>query len=331
MTTRTTTERIEADVRGGEERAQFAEDVRYYLLLNPPQLPSRYLYDPLGSALFEAICHLPWYGITRAESALLGAHAADIFNRLEPLSRIVELGPGSGEKLRTLLQGSGARRARLDVHLVDVSQTALRSSMQTLGSIDGVRIIEHATSYEAGLAEAAAQAARPGRTLVLFLGSNIGNFDPPGAAELLRSIRGALREGDALLLGADLVKPAEQLQLAYDDPLGVTAAFNRNLLVRINRELHGDFDITGFDHEAVWSADESRMEMHLRARSAQQVRIPGAGLVITFEAGERIWTESSYKYRPAEIVELLAEARFRYAAQWIDAGESFALTLVEAH
>jgi L-histidine N-alpha-methyltransferase len=321
---------LDAHVPVSPERAEFADDVRYYLSQSPRQLPSRYLYDALGSALFEAICHLPWYGITRAESRLLDAHAPDILRRLESLATVVELGPGSGEKLRTLLQASTPGRAPLHVHLVDVSPTALQASMQTLGSIDGVDVIGHAMSYEAGLAEAARQTAASGRTLVLFLGSNIGNFDPPGAAALLRNIRFELSGGDALLVGADLVKPAPQLQLAYDDPLGVTAAFNLNLLIRINRELQGNFDVDQFEHEAVWNAAESRVEMHLRARRAQHVRIPGAGMAFALERGERIWTESSYKYRPAEIVALLAGAGFGQSQQWIDDDGSFALTVAEA-
>jgi len=328
VTTRTSPQRSDSHV--GDELAKFAADVRYYLSLTPRQLPSRYLYDALGSALFEAICHLPWYGITRAESRLLETHAKDIFAQVESLSTIVELGPGSGEKLRLLLHEGAPEGKPLDVHLVDVSAKALQTSMQTLGSFEHVRVIGHAASYDAGLAEAARHAVPWGRTLVLFLGSNIGNFDPPAAAALLSSIRRELSAGDALLLGADLVKPPERLQLAYDDPLGVTAAFNRNLLVRINRELQADFDIEQFGHLAVWDAGASRVEMHLFAKSAQRVRVAAAGVDITIEAGERIWTESSYKYRPNDVVTLLADAGFRSATQWIDAQEGFALTLAEA-
>ena len=330
MTTRTWPGQAPASADPNRERAEFAEDVRYYLSLAPRQLPSRYLYDALGSALFEAICQLPWYAITRTELALLGAHARQIFSRFESLATIVELGPGSGTKLRTLLDSGPPRRSPLEVHLVDVSPTALQASIQSLGTLEGVTVIGHAASYEAGLTEAAQRRSRPGRSLVLFLGSNIGNFDPPGAAELLRSIRLAMSRGDALLLGADLVKPEQQLQLAYDDPLGVTAAFNRNLLVRINRELQGNFDIDEFEHEAVWNAEASRVEMHLRARSRQQVNIAGAGLAFTLEPGERIWTESSYKYRPAGIVDLLSAAGFGRPVQWLDAARSFSLTLVDA-
>ncbi|MFL6279748.1 MAG: L-histidine N(alpha)-methyltransferase, partial [Vicinamibacterales bacterium] len=212
--------------------------------------------------------------------------------------------------------------------LVDVSPTALRGSIETLGTVENVRVTGHAMSYEAGLAEAARQTADTGRTLVLFLGSNIGNFDPPGAAELLRSIRMELSEGDALLLGADLVKPAHQLQLAYDDPLGVTAAFNKNLLVRINRELGGNFDLDAFDHRAAWNAAEQRIEMHLVSRTAQIVAIKTAGLSVSFARGEHIWTESSYKYEPDQIEHMGVECGFALRDQWTDAGARFALSLM---
>jgi L-histidine Nalpha-methyltransferase len=321
--------RIGVEIGASPELAQFAADVRYYLVQDPRQLPSRYLYDALGSALFDAICHLPWYGITRAESRLLNAHAAEIM-RLAAPSAIVELGPGSGEKLRMLLDGAGRTRPALDVHLVDVSPRALRASAETHGALDGVRVTEHACSYEAGLADAARHTRTGSRTLVLFLGSNIGNFDPPGAAALLRNIRAALSAGDALVLGADLVKPEPVLLLAYDDPLGVTAAFNRNLLVRVNRELHANFALEEFAHQAVWNAGASRVEMHLVARRAQHVEIPGAGIEIAFGAGERIWTESSYKYRSDEIVAMLEGAGLRVTQQWIEPQERFALTLAEA-
>jgi len=168
------------------------------------------------------------------------------------------------------------------------------------------------------------------RTLTLFLGSNIGNFDPPGADEFLFSIRSALAPGDALLVGTDLVKPEAELLLAYDDPLGVTAAFNRNLLVRINRDLGADFDVNAFRHLAAWNEAESRVEMHLVALSRQRVRIPAASLDVTFEEGETIWTESSYKYQPPQVVEMLERAGFRRVEQWVDGVNGFALTLVTA-
>jgi dimethylhistidine N-methyltransferase len=307
--------------------AQFAADVRYYLSLTPRQLPSEYFYDTLGSALFDAICRLPWYPITRAESRLLSAHGADIFRRVGGLSTIVELGPGNGEKLRLLLDAADDPGA-LNVHLVDVSQDALDLAARTITGFERVAVINHCAAYDEGLREAMAQAS--GRRLIAFLGSNIGNFDPPGAAALLSNVRRGVSRQDALLLGVDLVKPERTLLLAYDDPLGVTAAFNRNLLVRINRELGANFDVEQFRHQAVWNSRESRIEMHLVASTAQHVHSESAGLDVHVEAGERIWTESSYKYSPDGITALLRSCGFAVAAQWMDEGDRFALTLAEA-
>jgi dimethylhistidine N-methyltransferase len=307
-------------------RTSFADDVAYYLAQTPRQLPSRYLYDELGSSLFEAICRLPWYHITRTEQRLLREHAPAIFNRLRSVASVVELGPGSGEKLATLMAARPEHAVK--VHLVDVSPAALVKAAAALRTSSSLSIVLHRTTYEAGLAEAARPARAADQTLVVFLGSNIGNFDPPGADAFLQSVRAALREGDALLLGADLVKPEPELLLAYDDPLGVTAAFNRNLLVRVNRELDADFDVNAFAHRAVWNAQPSRIEMHLVSRRRQRVQVRATGTDITFDEGEPIWTESSYKYRAEELSPMLGRAGFRVAGQWLDSG--FALTLAEA-
>ncbi len=317
------------------DRRDFASDVEYYLTLEPRQLPSRYLYDALGSALFGAICELPWYRITRAELGLLETYGRDILAHASLLpgltgppgpSRIVELGPGSGTKLRTLLEvrRGDARRVGLELHLIDVSATALDEAGQALAALDEVQIIQHQATYESGLRDIAHTGAR---TLLLFLGSNIGNFDRPGAEAFLRSIRAALDPGDGLLVGADLVKPECELLLAYDDPLGVTAAFNRNLLVRVNRELGGDFDIDAFGHRAVWNRDESRVEMHLVSRRRQRVRVPAAHIDVTMNDGETIWSESSYKYEPDELAALLERAGFRPIERWLAVDERFLLTL----
>ena len=311
----------------------FAGDVEYYLTLTPRQLPSRYFYDALGTALFEAICALPWYRITHAERSLLQSRGREILAQVNPLGTLIELGPGSGEKLATLVE-SGAnqlRGARLTVHLVDVSAAALDLASRTLGALDAnqsVEIVTHQATYEAGLIQAAAHKRSAGRTLALFLGSNIGNFDPPGADAFLLHIRAALAIGDFLLIGTDLVKPERELLLAYDDPLGVTASFNRNLLVRANRELGADFDVDAFAHRALWNAGESRLEMHLVSERRQRVRIPASCLAITFDAGETIWTESSYKYRASDVRAMLERAGFRATAEWRES--SFALTLAKA-
>ena len=305
----------------------FAADVRHYLQQQPRQLPSRYLYDDLGSALFEAICRLPWYPLTRAELRLLESHARDILD--EETTTIVELGPGSGEKLSALIAGAGDHRGRLDLHLVDVSGAALAQAASVLERHPDVRVVPHRATYETGLRDVG-HAPSTGRRLALFLGSNLGNFDPPGREAFLAAIRSSLDRGDGLLLGVDLVKPAADLLLAYDDPLGVTAAFNRNLLARINREMGGDFDLPGFEHRAIWNEACSRIEMHLRSRWSQRISVRASDLTFVMEAGETIWTESSYKYRPPEIGALLESKGFAVRRLWIDAIDRFALTLAEA-
>jgi L-histidine Nalpha-methyltransferase len=307
---------------------QFGEDVRAYLSLTPPQLPSRYLYDDLGSALFDAICLLPWYAITRAETRLLDAHARDVFTQLGEVTTVVEFGPGNGSKLRLLLEAGRTRPDPIDVHLVDVSEAALDTASKTLHSLPGVNVVPHLTTYVEGLV--LAKGVVGGRTLVAFLGSNIGNFDPADGSALLRHVRASLAPGDALLLGADLVKSEATLQLAYDDPLGVTAAFNRNILVRINRELGGNFNLDDFVHRAVWNAEASRVEMHLVARCAQRVNVRGAGMELALAQGDTIWTESSYKYTPDQLVSQLQACGFCTTAQWVDHQDGFALTLAVA-
>jgi dimethylhistidine N-methyltransferase len=309
---------------------EFAADVRTYFALSPRQLPSRYLYDALGSALFDAICRLPWYRVTRAESGLLERHAGEIVSAMAPLARVVELGAGNGEKLAILVAARRALDAApLQVHLVDVSRAALDSAARAVAAAD-VEVVTHQARFMRWLEQTADADDRPdGRTLSLFLGSNIGNFDRPAADQLLRLVRATLRPGDGFLLGADLVKSEADLQLAYDDPLGLTAAFNRNLIVRLNRELDARIDLAGFQHRAVWNAVESRVEMHLVSTRAQRIDIPRAGVHVTMQAGEFIWTESSYKYAPADLTRTLERCGFRARGQWIDQDAGFALTLVD--
>ncbi len=301
----------------------FAEDVRHYLQLSPRQLPSMYLYDALGSALFDAICELPWYAITRAEMQVLEQHRAEIFAHLPGVTRLVELGPGDGRKLKTLVEGTSSP---LIAHLVDVSDGALARAAHTLSDALNLRVVTHQAPFEDGL-DAIMREESGDPTLVLFLGSNIGNFDQRGSAALLKRIAASLTPGDAFLMGADLVKPEPDLMLAYDDPLGVSAAFNLNVLLRINRELGGNFDLRAFRHRAVWNADCSRMDMFLVSTQQQRVRVGAVDLEFQLREGEAIWTESSYKYTPDGLITQLANSGFESLAQWIDHDAGFALTL----
>ena len=305
-------------------QSAFAAEVCEYLQRTPRQLPSRFLYDDLGSALFEAICRLPWYRITQSESALLARHARSILGPLTRPITLAELGCGSGDKLATLVANSSEQFPL--VELIDISPAALDMATYRLTAIGMQKIRKHQATYEDGLQRLARRRLANGSMLVLFLGSNIGNFDPPVARDLLVRIRGTLRPGDGLLLGTDLVKPERDLLLAYDDPLQVTAAFNRNLLRRINDELGGSFDLDGFAHRAIWNRDERRVEMHLVSLREQHVRIETADFAMTFGRDEWIWTESSHKYEPSQVLEEGLAAGFSGGEQWIDESARFALT-----
>lgn len=305
----------------------FARDVRDGLSGTPKTLPPLYFYDALGSALFDAICNLPWYEVTRAEKRLLERHAASVA-AASGASFIAELGPGSGEKL-ALLAGAFLRGGRtLHAHLIDISPAALRLAEQRLAEL-GVTVSSTCATYEAGLRTLSSERTDSKPALMLMLGSNIGNFEPGDAWTLLAKIRAGLMPGDSLLLGTDLVKPAGSLQLAYDDPLGVTAAFNKNMLVRINRELDANFQLQNFSHRALWNEAASRIEMHLVAQRAQTVEIPGAGVQVHFAEGESVLTECSYKCDPAGVARLGERAGFRTRMQWVDEPGQFALTLFQ--
>ena len=290
------------------------------------ELPSKYLYDEVGSALFEVICLLPEYGLCRAGARLLERHAEEIADRLPLPVAVAELGSGTGAKTRWILEAL-ARRQPVNYFPIDISPTALWRCSQELGRIDSVSIVGFEHEYLDGLVSVVARREATEHLLVLFLGSTIGNFDRPAGEAFLRQVRGILHPGDALLLATDLVKPVPDLLLAYDDPAGVTAAFNRNLLARINRALDADFDLAGFQHTVRYNESERRIEMHLRARQPQTVHVRQAGVSVTLAAGETIWTESSHKYHAEEVAQLGQRTGFRCAAQWTDAEWPFAQSL----
>lgn len=290
------------------------------------ELPSKYLYDEVGSALFEVICLLPEYGLCRAGARLLERHAEEIADRLPLPVAVAELGSGTGAKTRWILEAL-ARRQPVNYFPIDISPTALWRCSQELGRIDSVSIVGFEREYLDGLVSVVARREATEHLLVLFLGSTIGNFDRPAGEAFLRQVRGILHPGDALLLATDLVKPVPELLLAYDDPAGVTAAFNRNLLARINRALDADFDLAGFQHTVRYNESERRIEMHLRARQPQTVHVRQAGVSVTLAAGETIWTESSHKYHAEEVAQLGQRTGFRCAAQWTDAEWPFAQSL----
>jgi L-histidine N-alpha-methyltransferase len=289
-------------------------------------LPSKYLYDAVGSRLFDVITELPEYGLTRAEDRILERHAKDIAARVSHAVAIAELGSGSGIKTRRILSAL-SREHHTRYFPIEISHTALAACEREMRDISAVSVVGIEREYLDGLLEVAARRRAGERLLVLFLGSTIGNFEPAAALAFLRKIRSMLEPGDFLLVGTDLLKPVPVLLDAYDDPLGVTAAFNLNLLARINRELGGHFLLSQFEHVARFNEVARSVEMHLRSRQAQTVAIDATEIRVQFDAGETIWTESSHKYRLTQVAMMAAESGFSCSAQWIDDEWGFAENL----
>lgn len=308
--------------------SQFVEDVRAGLEKpGQKELPSKYFYDAVGSALFEVISLLPEYGLTRAGERILRRHAEEITTRVPGPVVVAELGSGSGRKTRLILEALARRQPTL-YHPIELSHTALAMCEREMNQLDSVSVLGFETSYLEGLRHAASRRESGQHLLVLFLGSSIGNFDRKPGEEFLWNIRQILTSGDALLLATDLEKPAEQLLQAYNDPLGVTAAFNLNLLARINRELRGEFDLANFRHVARYNQHERRIEMHLCSTTRQSIAIRKASLTVALERDETIWTESSHKYAVEEVIEMGRRTGFRCTGQWFDREWPFAENLL---
>ncbi len=317
---------------GGDSNA-FAGDVQAGLSRKAKSLPPKYFYDDLGSRLFEAICFLPEYYLTRAESEILQSNAVDIVSSIEGPVRLLELGSGSSEKTRYLIEALLAKQPELHYLPVDISDSSLElASQRLLRLYPGLRITAFAADYFTALKALAARVpAGPGcRTVAVFLGSNIGNFGRDESREFLRAVRELLSPEDALLLGADLKKSPEILIPAYDDTLGVTAAFNLNLLARINRELDGNFDVKKFQHSAIYNDDLGRIEIHLVSREPQIVRIHTVDLEAHFEKGETIRTENSYKFDTEQLATLARDTGFSLANSWFDSAHLFSFNLFVA-
>jgi len=340
--------------------ALFASEVRAGLC-RPGQktLPSKYLYDALGSKLFEAISLLPEYGLTRADERILRRYSREIVRHIPKPAMVSELGSGSGRKTRWILTALSPETARdltagkqpgvvvetlhprvprsarcerepLSYYPIEISRTALESCESELRDIEHISVVGVEREYLDGLREVAALRPEGTHLLVLFLGSTIGNFYSGADASFLRQVRRSLLPDDSLLLGTDLMKPLDQMLQAYDDPLGITAAFNLNLLTRINRELEGDFDLRQFEHAATFNEATGGIEMHIRSKREQVVRFRREDVSVEFGKGETIWTESCHKYTHESIRELAASSGFRVEAQWTDEEWPFAETLLLA-
>ncbi|MBV9158361.1 MAG: L-histidine N(alpha)-methyltransferase [Acidobacteriaceae bacterium] len=292
------------------------------------KISPRYFYDELGSALFDVITLLPEYGLTRADERILQSHAHNIVSEVGPVSIVAELGSGSGKKTKHILQALTRAGNRIIYRPIDVSRAALTACERDLGETSPVEPV--CADWIEGLSEIASARTRREPLFLLFLGSSIGNLERKEITEFLRRVREHFQPGDFFLLGADLVKDVNTMVAAYDDSTGVTAAFNLNLLGRINRELDANFDLRSFTHEIRWNDTERRIEMHLRSMRRQRVYIGALDASIGFDAGETIWTESSHKFTPQELDSYAQASGFTVCRTWIDEEWPFAEALWKA-
>ena len=312
---------IEQHLAPASYRDALARDVRLGLTSAPKCLPPKYFYDERGSELFDEITRLEEYYPTRAERALLERHSDDIA-AAGHVDTLVELGSGTSEKTRLLLD-SLSRTGLTRFVPVDVDPSVLEAAATALTQeYPGLAVRPVVADFEEHLH----LLPRDGRRLLAFLGSTIGNFEPDSRARFLRSVRASLEPGDAFLLGTDLVKDPDRLVAAYDDAQGVTAAFNRNVLTVVNRELEADFDVDAFEHVALWDAQEEWIEMRLRSIREQVVHVAGLGIEASFTAGEEMRTEISAKFRRGRVERELAEAGLRLTQWWQGDGD-FGLSL----
>jgi dimethylhistidine N-methyltransferase len=295
----------------------------------PKTLSPWLFYDEKGSQLFEAITELPEYYLTRTERSIFAECGDEILDAASdaPL-KMIELGAGTATKTGLLLKAAVRRQGAVDYLAIDVSESALAAAQQRIeAEIPGVNVISRVADYTDGIEEIPSNGQR---RMVLYIGSSIGNFEPSDAVQVLREVRRRLTPGDRLLLGADRVKERSVLIRAYDDEAGVTAAFNRNVLTRINRELGANFNLRLFRHRARWNHEQSRIEMHLESLIAQHITVPALDLEIRFARGETIHTENSYKFTPASIASIVERAGFAMTRCWTDEHEWFGVYLATA-
>jgi L-histidine N-alpha-methyltransferase len=315
------------ELSANDPLVEFSRDVAAGLTASPKRLSCRYFYDREGSRLFEAICELPEYYLTRAETEILRRHAGEIAAQFPGDVTLVELGSGSAVKTCLLLEAclDGTRTVRYVP--IDICRPVLEeSSAGLLRRFPALEIVAVAAEYHEGLQQLRTESRRP--KLILWLGSNIGNLDRSEAAEFLHQVRDTMMPADRLLVGVDLRKDRAVLEAAYDDAAGVTARFNKNLLTRINCELAGDFDITAFRHRAVYAEPAGRIEMYLVSTRSQRVRIGRLGLEVALGAGEMVHTENSYKYSLAEIDAAVRAAGLGTQQRWLDTAGRFCLNLL---
>lgn len=322
-------ERLVLDVMEVQDsRGTFAEDVARGLAASPKSLPPKYFYDEQGSLLFEQITELEEYYLTRTEAGMLAAHGHDMLAAAGDPLTLVELGSGSSSKTRLLLDILAKRQARVDYVPIDISPTVVTEfGEQLLNDYPSLHIRGLICDYHQAMGELKSESH--GHRLFLFLGSSMGNYTPQQAVRLLRVVREAMGPQDRLLLGLDLKKEAAVLRRAYDDAKGVTAAFNLNLLARINRELGGRFELERFRHKAFYNEEQGRVEMHLESLVSQLVPVNGLQRSFSFKNGETIHTENSYKFDRQGLQEILEPCALAIQRQWLDHRRWFSLNLIE--
>jgi L-histidine N-alpha-methyltransferase len=305
-----------------------AEDVRRGLTANPKWLPCKYFYDARGLDLFDRICTLAEYYLTRRETAILRAHAAEVIQRGPAHFALAELGSGSSVKTRLLIEPCLAWQGDLTYYPVDILPNAVEeSARRLLADYPALRVVGLVGEFGDGLRYLGEQPREP--CLLAFLGSTVGNFNDEENSKFFTALRQALSPPDRLLLGVDLLKDPATLVAAYDDSQGVTAQFNLNLLARINREMAADFDLPSFRHRAIFNAALGRVEMHLVSLRPQKVRVGALGLTVPFAEGETIHTENCYKHSRGAMRALLARHGFRVVDLYTDPKDWFGLFLAE--
>jgi L-histidine Nalpha-methyltransferase len=315
---------IDVLVTAADRHAALCQDVRTGLTSSPKFLPPVWFYDEAGSLLFDEITRLPEYYLTRAESSILTGHASEIA-AITGADTLVEIGSGTSEKTRLLLDAMAGRGSLTGIVLLDISEEVLRDAAAALSARYQVDVHAVVDDFRDGLLKLPSR----GRRLWAFLGSTIGNFPPDDRSSLLAEFRTAMGPDDYFLLGTDLVKSPRRLVAAYDDAEGITAAFNRNVLNVLNRELAGSFDPDEFDHRAVWNSDHSWIEMRLRSRARQLVEIRELALTVELDEGEEILTEISCKFEPDHLRSELVTAGLAPIRSWFDEGGDFLVSLAE--
>jgi L-histidine Nalpha-methyltransferase len=313
---------IDVCIEPGDRRAALERDVLEGLTKPQKSLPPVWFYDEHGSELFDEITRLPEYYLTRAERAILTEHALDIVAAAEA-DTLVELGSGTSEKTRLLLDAMATIGSLERFVPFDVSEEILRSAAHHIADVYQIDVGGVVGDFHRHLSSI----PRQGRRLVVFLGSTIGNLTPPQRRAFLADLAGTMQPADRFLLGTDLVKPVDRLLAAYDDAAGVTAAFNRNVLSVLNAELDGTFDPSAFEHVARWDDDEHRIEMHLRARRPVEAELRALDLPVSFAEGETLLTEFSSKFTRERVDTELREAGFVIEQSWTDPLDDFLLSL----